>query len=73
MEKKHITADDLAKRVTISVDEFASLMSISRPMGYVIINSNDGPPYISVGKRKILPTEGVKRWIAEQSTKRAAV
>lgn len=55
------------EKYTMSVDEMASAIGISRPKAYELVNS-EGFPVIRIGRRIRIPVSGLERWIAEQSS-----
>ncbi len=59
------------EKYTMSVDEMASAIGISRPKAYELANS-DGFPVIRIGRRIRIPVAGLEQWIAEQSSVQAA-
>jgi len=58
------------EKYTMSVDEMASAIGISRPKAYELANS-DGFPVIRIGRRIRIPVAGLEQWIAEQSSVQA--
>ena len=54
------------ERLVITVVEMAALLRVSRPVAYKLTNM-ESFPVVQVGKRKLIPTEGLKRWLVEQS------
>ena len=58
------------EKYTMSVDEMASAIGISRPKAYELVNS-EGFPVIRIGRRIRIPVSGLERWIAEQSSVQA--
>ncbi len=59
------------EKYTMSVDEMASAIGISRPKAYELANS-DGFLVIRIGRRIRIPVAGLEQWIAEQSSVQAA-
>lgn len=58
------------EKYTMSVDEMAAAVGISRPKAYRLINSV-GSPVIRIGRRIRIPVAGLERWIEEQSSAQA--
>ena len=56
----------MMEKLTLTVSEVGAVMGISRPLAYQLANRADFP-VIRVGRRKIIPVEGFKRWLSEQS------
>ena len=56
------------KKMTITVQELAEHMGISKPKAYELAKS-EGFPAIKVGKRIVIPTDGFKHWLDWQSGK----
>jgi excisionase family DNA binding protein len=52
--------------MTMSVQELAVHMGISKPKAYELVRSK-GFPTIQVGRRIVVPTDGFKRWLARQA------
>lgn len=52
------------EKVSVSVEEFAKSMGISRAMAYRIANMKDFPT-IRIGRRMCISVEGLKRWMDE--------
>jgi len=57
------------EKLAISVDEMAKLIGCSRPVAYQIANRDDFPALRvgKSGKKIIIPIDGLKRWLSEQS------
>lgn len=54
-------------QLTLSVDELAIELGISKPVAYELIK-REGFPAIRVSDRRIIiPVEGLKRWLLESS------
>ena len=55
------------EKLTISVDELATQLGISRPLAYELTR-RDGFPAVRLGERRIvIPLDGLKRWLDSQS------
>lgn len=56
------------RKLTFNVEEMAKQLGVSRPTAYTLINSQDGPPVLRIGRRVLIPIDGLKRWLEQQST-----
>ena len=55
------------EKLTISVDELATQLGISRPLAYELTRL-EGFPAVRLGERRIvIPVDGLKRWLDSQS------
>lgn len=55
------------EKLTISVDELAAQLGISRPLAYELTR-REGFPSVRLGERRIvIPVDGLKRWLDSQS------
>ena len=62
----------MTEKLTISVDEMASMLGISRPVAYELVK-RDGFPAVRVSERRIIvPVEALKRWLNEQAIEGAS-
>lgn len=59
------------EKYTMSVDEMAAAVGVSRPKAYELVNC-EGFPVIRIGRRIRIPVAGLERWIEEQSSAQAA-
>lgn len=59
------------ERMTLSVDEMAATLGISRPKAYELVHS-DGFPRINVGRRIRIPRTSLERWIETQAANQAS-
>ncbi len=58
------------EKAVLSVKEMAAFLGISETVAYRLTHS-EGFPVLCLGKRRLIPVDGLKNWIAEQSrTKR---
>ena len=74
-EAMRLSQDLLDREVTVSVPEAASILGISRSLGYQLVADGEIPS-IKVGKRIIVPTEALRamlRTVAPASSSNAAV
>ncbi len=55
------------QKLTLSVDEAAQLVGISKSRMYQLARS-DGFPSFTVGKRLLISAKGLERWIEEQAS-----
>ncbi len=53
-------------KLTLTVTEVARQLNISRPKAYALANSK-GFPSIRLGKRIVIPVEGLKAWLKKES------
>lgn len=53
-------------KLTMSVQELAVHMGVSKPIAYQLVRS-EGFPAIQVGRRIVIPTDGFKRWLSRQA------
>ncbi|MDP4119588.1 MAG: helix-turn-helix domain-containing protein [Bacillota bacterium] len=58
------------ERLTISVEEMAKELGISKPTAYMLANS-EGFPVLKIGKRKVVPVQGLQEWIKKNSSTEA--
>ena len=57
----------MSEKLTISVDEMAAMLGISKPIAYEL-TKREGFPAIRVSERRIIvPVEALKRWLNEQA------
>ena len=57
----------MSEKLTVSVDEMASMLGISRPVAYEL-TKREGFPAVRVSERRIIvPVEALKRWLNEQA------
>lgn len=55
------------EKLTISVDELATQLGISRPLAYELTR-REGFPAVRLGERRIvIPVDNLKRWLDAQS------
>lgn len=58
-------------RMTLTVDELAQEMNISRPTAYDLVKRK-GFPSFTIGHRVLVNRAGLQRWIDEQCASQAA-
>ena len=54
------------ERTTYTVKEMAKVLGISMPTAYNLVNSQ-GFPKIRIGRKIIVPVEGLKEWIRKEA------
>ncbi len=54
-------------KLTMSVDEMAAAIGISRPKAYELAHS-DGFPVIRIGRRIRIPVTELEKWLERQAT-----
>ena len=55
-----------AQKLTYSVVEAAAALGVSKTAMYQIIRT-EGFPVIVLGSRRLIPIEGLKRWVEERA------
>lgn len=55
-------------KMTLSVDELAATMGVSRPKAYELVNQ-PGFPVVRVGRRIRIPVAALERWLEAQVQK----
>ena len=64
--------DRLLDRVGLSAEESASLLGISKPTMYELLNRREDPvPSFRINKRRIIPLAGLMKWAERQAQKEA--
>ena len=59
----------MADKMTVSVEEMASMLGISRSVAYQLIKEK-GFPSIRVGERRvIIPVKSLERWLEERTVR----
>jgi len=61
---------DSMDKLTVTVEEMAEIVGVSRPTAYDLIHK-EGFPTVRIGRRIVIPLDSLKRWLEEQA--RAAV
>ena len=54
------------EKLTITVEEMANVVGVSRPKAYELIHK-EGFPTVRIGRRVVIPIDGLKRWLEEQA------
>ena len=57
------------EKTTTSVQELSSQMGISLPKAYELVKT-PGFPAIRIGTRILIPVEGFRKWLVEQTERR---
>ena len=56
----------MPEKLTLSVEEMGQRLGISRPLAYELIRK-PGFPALRIGRRVVIPFDGLNRWIRENS------
>ena len=56
-------------KTTLTVEQMADELQISRPKAYALIHAIDGPPVLRIGRCVRVPVDGLQDWIQRQSAK----
>lgn len=54
------------EKLTITVEEMENVVGVSRPKAYELIHK-EGFPAVRIGRRVVIPIDGLKRWLEEQA------
>ena len=54
------------EKLTVTVDEMAKIVGVSRPTAYELIHK-EGFPTVRSGRRIVIPLDSLKRWLEEQA------
>lgn len=54
------------EKLTVTVDEMAKIVGVSRPTAYELIHK-EGFPTVRIGRRIVIPLNSLKRWLEEQA------
>ena len=54
-------------KTTLTVEQMADELQISRPKAYELIHAVDGPPVLRIGRCVRVPADGLQAWIQRQS------
>jgi len=60
-----LTLDSIRDRATLSIDETAAVLGISRASAYASARSRDAFPVKRIGRRLLVPVPGLLAWLAE--------
>lgn len=55
------------EKLTLSVDELAQELGISKPLAYNLIKRNDFPSLRISERRIVIPVDALKLWLNEQA------
>ena len=59
----------MTDKLTVSVDEMAAMLGISRPVAYELTKRN-GFPAVRISERRIvIPVDALKRWLNEEAVR----
>lgn len=65
MSARRLTLDDVRDRATLSIDETAAVLGVSRASAYASARSRDAFPVKRIGRRLLVPVPGLLAWLAE--------
>ena len=54
------------EKLTVTVDEMAKIVGVSRPTAYELIHK-EGFPTVRIGRRIVILLDSLKRWLDEQA------
>lgn len=54
------------EKLTVTVDEMAKIVGVSRPTAYELIHK-EGFPTVRIGRRIVILLDSLKRWLEEQA------
>jgi len=54
----------LATRLALNIDEFLQATTISRSCLYELWAEGTGPKIVKIGRRKLIPVDAAKHWLA---------
>ena len=57
----------LIDRLAVSPTEAAQLIGVSRPVIYNLLEMDNGIPSLKIGSRRIIPIDGLRRWLNERT------
>ena len=55
------------EKLTYSISEVAQVLGVSKPTAYALANTKSFP-VLKIGKRKVIPVEGLQEWIKKNSS-----
>jgi excisionase family DNA binding protein len=58
-------------RTTVSLSEFADMLGVSKRLVYKLIDRDDAPPLIRIGRRVLIRREAAERWLIDREGQRA--
>ena len=56
------------EKLAYSISEVAELLNVSKPTAYALAKSK-GFPVLKIGKRQLVPAQGLKEWIKNNTSK----
>ena len=56
----------MPERMALSPQEAAEVLGVSRPKVYELMHRADFPSF-AVGSRRLIPTEGLREWVRNQT------
>lgn len=65
MSTGRLTLDDVRNRATLSIDETAAVLGISRTSAYASAHCGDAFPVKRIGRRLLVPMPALLAWLAE--------
>ncbi|MBR2782942.1 MAG: helix-turn-helix domain-containing protein [Firmicutes bacterium] len=57
----------MTEKLTVSVDELAKLLGVSRPTAYALTHQTGFPSIRISDRRIIVPVDALRIWLAEQA------
>lgn len=60
-----LTLESIRDRATLSIDEAAVVLGISRASAYASARSGAGFPVRKIGRRLLVPVPALRAWLAE--------
>ena len=60
-------------RTTVTLSEFADMLGVSKRLVYKLIDRNEAPPLIRIGRRVLIRREAAERWLTERESQHAPV
>lgn len=57
-----------SEKLAYSIAEVAELLNVSKPTAYALTKQK-GFPLLQIGKRKLVPAQGLKEWIGKNTSK----
>ncbi|WP_431798336.1 helix-turn-helix domain-containing protein [Microbacterium kunmingense] len=66
MSAARLTLDDVRDRATISIEETAEVLGLSRGVAYASARIGDSFPVRRIGRRLLVPVPALIAWLAER-------
>ena len=57
----------MPEKLTVTVDEMAQMLGVSRPVAYQLAHSQGFPSIRVSARRIVVPIDGLKAWLAEKA------